>query len=105
MRLVFSTTDHMNTDISDEQGNILYTVSTPSASRAKKMTTITKYSQSGLRNEKETAGVIEWLQSLEVTVFRFNGNVIPAGMMFENRGRSTYVDLVVIEWRSIDGFW
>ena len=87
----------MNTDISDEQGNVLYTISTPSASRSKKVTTITKYSQSSPRNENETMGVIEWLQSLETTVFRFNGHVTPAGMMFEKRKWSTYVDLVVIE--------
>jgi hypothetical protein len=92
MRLIFSTTNHMDTDISDERGYIHYTISTPSA--FKKVTTITKYRWSGPSGVPETMGVIEW-HRLKETVFRFDGNVIPADAMLEKRAWNTYVDFCV----------
>jgi len=86
MRLIFSTTNHMDTDISDERGYIHYTISTPSA--FKKVTTITKYRWSGPSGVPETMGVIEW-HRLKETVFRFDGNVIPADAMLEKRAWNT----------------
>ena len=88
MRLVFSTTDHMNTDISDERGFVYYTVSTHSGS--KKVTTITKYRWSGQSGVPETMGVIEW-HRLKETVFRFNGEVTPANAMLQKRSWNTWV--------------
>ena len=105
MRLIFSTTNHMNTDISDERGYIHYTISTPSA--FKKVTTITKYRWSGPSGVPETMGVIEW-HRLKETVFRFDGNMIPADAMLEKRAWNTYVDFflrVVMTGCDVDGYW
>ncbi|KAF8436046.1 hypothetical protein L210DRAFT_3550062 [Boletus edulis BED1] len=58
MRLIFSNSYYKNTDISDEQGNKLYTISTPRG--WKQVTTITKY-DSGKRNRApQVLCVIEW---------------------------------------------
>ena len=90
MRLVFSTTDHMNTDISDEQGVIHYTISTPSG--LKKVTTITKYCWSGSNSVPEIMGVIQWHQlKLGETVFHFDGRVISADTMLQKCTWDTYV--------------
>ena len=89
MRLILSTTNHLNTDISDGRGYTHYTISTPSAFQ--KVTTITKYRWSGSNGIPETMGVIEW-HRLKQTLFRFNGDVIPADEMLGQRGWSTYVD-------------
>ena len=86
MRLICSTTNHVNTDISDERGFVHYSITTPPA--AKKVTTITKYRWSGLSSVTETMGVIEW-HRLRETVFRFDGKVIPADAMLEKRAWST----------------
>jgi len=76
----------MNTDISDERGFVYYTISTPSA--FKKVTTITKYRWSCQNGVPETMGTIEW-HRLKETVFRFNGQVIPANMMLGKRPWNT----------------
>ena len=89
MRLVFSTTNHMNTDISDERGFVHYTISTPAG--LKKVTTITKYRWSGSSGVPETMGVIEW-HRLKETVFRFDGKEITADAMLAKRAWNTYVD-------------
>ncbi|KAG6375730.1 hypothetical protein JVT61DRAFT_2576 [Boletus reticuloceps] len=86
MRLIFSTTDHLNTDISDERGYIYYTISTPFA--FKKVTTITKYRWSGPSSVPETMGVIEW-HRLKETMFRFDGKEVPANVMLDKRPWNT----------------
>ena len=88
MHLVFSTSDYTNSDISDEQGHILYSVSTPRAS--KRITTITKYRWSGPNNVSETMATVEW-HELKDTLIRFNGNEIKADAMLEKRRWNTYV--------------
>ena len=85
MRFILSTADHMNTDISDERGFIYYTISTPPAFQ--KVTTITKYRWSGPSGVPDTICVIEWHQ-LREPVFRFNGELIPAGKIFGKRAWS-----------------
>lgn len=88
MHLVFSTSDYMNSDISDQQGRVLYSVSTPRA--AKRMTTITKYRWSGPSSVSETMATIEW-HELKDTLIRFNGNEVKADTMLGKRRWSTYV--------------
>jgi len=82
MRLIFSTTDYKNTNISDEQGNVLYNVSTPSGFMTRKVTTIRKYGRDG---QGESMGIIEWPRLIEEGLFRFDGKVIPISAMFEKR--------------------
>ncbi|KIJ07881.1 hypothetical protein PAXINDRAFT_102772 [Paxillus involutus ATCC 200175] len=82
MRLIYSDTDYLNTDISDEQGHKLYTISTPWAFT--KITTITKYHWSGHDSVAETMGVIEW-HWLGDTIIRFNGREVAAQIMLEKR--------------------
>ncbi|KAI9570680.1 hypothetical protein HD554DRAFT_2018052 [Boletus coccyginus] len=85
MHLVFGNSDYVNSEISDEQGHILYSVSTPRAS--KRITTITKYRWSGPNNVSETMATIEW-HALKGTLIRFNGNEIQAdAMLGKRRGR------------------
>ncbi|KAN0073866.1 hypothetical protein V8E55_012120 [Tylopilus felleus] len=86
MHLVFSTSDYTNSDISDEQGHVLYSVSTPRASR--RITTITKYRWSGPSSVSETMATIEW-HELKDTLFQFNGNEIKADAMLGKRRWNT----------------
>jgi len=86
MRLVFSTSDYTNSDISDEQGRILYSVLTPRA--PKRTTTITKYRWSGPNNVSETMATVEWHQ-LKGTLIRFNGNEVKADAMLAKRRWNT----------------
>ncbi|KAG8217058.1 hypothetical protein J3R82DRAFT_4943 [Butyriboletus roseoflavus] len=86
MRLVFSTSDYTNSDISDERGRVLYSMSTPLAS--KRVTTITKYRWSGPSSVSETMATIEW-HKLKETLIRFNGNEIKADVMLGKRRWST----------------
>jgi hypothetical protein len=88
MHLVFSTSDYTNSDISDQQGHILYSVSTPRAS--KRITTITKYRWSGPNSVSETMATVEW-HELKDTLIRFNGNEIKADTMLWKRRWNTYV--------------
>ena len=88
MQLVFNTSDYMNTSISDEQGHVLYSVSTPDA--AKRITTITKYRWRGRSSVSETMATIEW-HMVKETLFRFNGDEIKADTMLGKRRWSTYV--------------
>ncbi|KAF8842600.1 hypothetical protein BDN67DRAFT_1009631 [Paxillus ammoniavirescens] len=82
MRLIYSDTDYLNTDIFDEQGHKLYTISTPWAFT--KITTITKYRWSGHDNVAETMGVIE-RHTFGNTIIRFNGQEVEANIMLEKR--------------------
>lgn len=93
MHLVFGNSDYVNSEISDEQGHILYSVSTPRAS--KRITTITKYRWSGPNNVSETMATIEW-HALKGTLIRFNGNEIQADAMLGKRRWSTYVSPIGI---------
>ena len=86
MHLVFSTSDYTNSDISDERGRVLYSVSTPRA--CKRVTTITKYRWCGPSSVDETMGTIEW-HKLKETLIRFNGNEIKANVMLGKRPWST----------------
>ena len=86
MRLILSTTDHMNTEISDERGFVHYTISTPLA--PKKVTTITKYRWSGSSGVPETMSVIEW-HRLKETLLRFDGKETPADVMLKQRAWNT----------------
>ena len=88
MHLVFNTSDYTNSDISDEKGRILYSVSTPRAS--KRTTTITKYRWSGPNSVSETMATVEW-HKLKGTLIRFNGNEIKADVMLAKRRWNTYV--------------
>ena len=88
MHLVFSTSDYMNTDISDGRGHVLYSVSTPRAD--KRISTITKYRWSGRSSVSETMATIEW-HMLKETLIRFNGNEIKADAMLGEHRWSTYV--------------
>lgn len=72
----------MNSDISDERGHVLYSVSTPRAT--KRVTTITKYRWSGPSSVSETMATIEW-HKLKETVIRFNGDEIEADVMLGKR--------------------
>lgn len=90
MRLIFSSTNHMNTDVSDERGYIYYTISTPAAFN--KVTTITKYQWTDMSGQPETAGVIEW-HRWKPTVFRFDGREIPESQMLYKRPFEGYVSL------------
>ncbi|KIJ58383.1 hypothetical protein HYDPIDRAFT_141546 [Hydnomerulius pinastri MD-312] len=84
MRLIFSTSNHMNTDISNEQGHKLYSISTPRAK--KQVTTVTKYPQSShtTMQRGEVMGIIEW-DRRKKTVIRFNGQEVDADTMLEAR--------------------
>ncbi|KAH0830090.1 hypothetical protein J3R83DRAFT_1425 [Lanmaoa asiatica] len=86
MHLVFSASDYMNSDISDERGYVLYSVSTPRAS--KRVTTITKYRWSGPSSVSETMATIEW-HELKGTLIRFNGNEIKGDVMLGKRRWNT----------------
>jgi len=82
MHLVFSASDYTNSDISDERGHVLYSVSTPRAS--KRTTTITKYRWSGPSSVPETMATIEW-HELKGTLIRFNGDEIKADILLGKR--------------------
>lgn len=88
MLLVFSTSDYTNADIFDEQGHVLYSISTPQAS--KRITTITKYRWSGPSSVPETMATIEW-HALKDTLFHFNGDEVKADVMLGKRRWSKYV--------------
>ncbi|KAF9228913.1 hypothetical protein BS17DRAFT_772705 [Gyrodon lividus] len=88
MRLTYSTSDYLNTDVSDERSHKLYTISTPRG--IKQVTTITKYRWSGQNSvaDSETMGVIEW-HKLKKTLIRFNGREVEADAMLEKRPWNT----------------
>lgn len=69
MRLVFSNSYYLDTDISDEEGHMLYTISTPPANR--KITTVTRYSQDSYAGTPQVIGVIKWHKTR--SLIRFNG--------------------------------
>ncbi|KAF9236636.1 hypothetical protein BU15DRAFT_49739 [Melanogaster broomeanus] len=83
MRLIFSSSYYKNTDISDEQGNKLYNISTPRG--RKQVTTVTKY-RKGKRGKRtpEVLGVIEW-HRVKKTLFRFGRREVEADMMVYKR--------------------
>ncbi|KAF9228914.1 hypothetical protein BS17DRAFT_805624 [Gyrodon lividus] len=88
MRLTYSTSNYLNTDISDEQGHKLYTISTPHG--VNQVTTITKYHWTGQNKNSvpETMGVIEW-HMLKKTLIRFNGRAVEADTMLVKRSWNT----------------
>jgi len=87
MRLNFSTKKHLNTDISDERGNVYYTVST-----SNKVTTITKYRWSDASPssaaDSETVGTIEW-HWLRSTVMKFDGKALDVDDVMQKRSWET----------------
>ena len=87
MRLIFSCSYYKNTDISDEEGNKLYTISTPPG--WKQVTTITKY-HSGVSDEApEVLCVIEW-HRVKQTKFRFGEREVKADAILSKRPYSWY---------------
>ncbi|KAI6110892.1 hypothetical protein EDD16DRAFT_1225567 [Pisolithus croceorrhizus] len=64
MRLTFSTKTYLNSVLSDEQGQQLYTISTTGLLNSK--TTITKHDQ---RGENDIIGVITWRTYRDTTIW------------------------------------
>ncbi|KAH7890148.1 hypothetical protein F5I97DRAFT_1827735 [Phlebopus sp. FC_14] len=85
MRLTFSHSDYMNTDISDEQGRLLYRINTPFAWKNQK-TTVTKYAEK--TQQPEELAVIEW-KWLKNPVIHFKGNTVAADDLLTTRSWSS----------------
>ncbi|KAF9224525.1 hypothetical protein BS17DRAFT_702744 [Gyrodon lividus] len=83
MRLIFSKSYYKNTDISDEEGNKLYSISTPRG--WKQVTTVTKYHKG--KRKPEIMGIIEW-HRLKKTLIRFRGREVEADTMVYKRSWS-----------------
>ncbi|KAN0098006.1 hypothetical protein V8E55_002452 [Tylopilus felleus] len=82
MRLIFSSSYYKNTDISDEEGNKLYTIST---SRGRKqVTTITKYHNGRRSRAPQVLCVIEW-HRVKKTKFRFGERVLEVDKVLHRR--------------------
>ncbi|KAG9309827.1 hypothetical protein JVU11DRAFT_10206 [Chiua virens] len=87
MRLIFSNSYYKNTDISDEQGNKLYTITTPRG--WKQVTTITKWrkgkgKRSSRAPEPEILCIIEW-HRVKKTRFWFGMRVVDADTILYRR--------------------
>ena len=91
MRLTFNANNHLNADISDEEGITLYTISTPSASQSKKVTTITKYHQGDSRRVEDCISVPRKSDACK---------------HHAGKAHVEHVRLIsAITWCDIDGFW
>ena len=106
MRLIFSSSYYKNTDISDEEGNKLYTISTPQG--WKQVTTITKHHKGRRSNRApEELCVIEW-HKIKKTKFRFGERVMEADTILyrrpyswyagSSRTLSTITDALILMW-------
>ncbi|KIJ59423.1 hypothetical protein HYDPIDRAFT_44011 [Hydnomerulius pinastri MD-312] len=80
MRLIFSDSYFKNTDLSDEEGHKLYTISTPQG--RKQVTTISKYRKG--KSTPQVMAVIEW-HRLKKTLIRFRGREVEADTMLYKR--------------------
>ncbi|KAF8548305.1 hypothetical protein OG21DRAFT_1516443 [Imleria badia] len=87
MRLIFSNSYYKNTDISDEEGNKLYTISTPQG--WKQVTTITKHRRGKRIRAPEVLCVIEW-HRVKKTKFLFGEREVAADTILYRRPYSWY---------------
>lgn len=93
MRLIFSSPQYKNTDISDEEGNKLYTISTPRG--RKQVTTITKHYKGKRSKAPEDLCVIEW-HRVKKTKFWFGKREVPADAFLYRRPYSWYAQRTCI---------
>ncbi|KAH7890165.1 hypothetical protein F5I97DRAFT_1801853 [Phlebopus sp. FC_14] len=84
MRLFLSSSDYLNTDLSDERGNKIYTVSTPHA--RKEVTTVTKHASGDSNDADQVIGVIEWHKT-KATMIQVNGRAVAADTMLARQHR------------------
>ncbi|KAI6107311.1 hypothetical protein EDD17DRAFT_1713277 [Pisolithus thermaeus] len=81
MRLTFSTKNYLNSVLSDEQGQQLYTISTTGLLNSK--TTITKHDQ---RGENDIIGVITWRTYRDTTIWlKATGSEVAAKSLLHSK--------------------
>ncbi|KAH7890147.1 hypothetical protein F5I97DRAFT_643065 [Phlebopus sp. FC_14] len=99
MRLVLSSSNYLNMDLSDGQGHKIYTVSTPRPIDKKRVTTVTKHAPDAGSGADKIVGTIEWHKA-KVTMVQVHGKAFASDKMFTQRQWSSWRHFTAPDGRS-----